>query len=588
MPSRNGKKTSPLRLVPALAAMGAMATICPPAFAVIPETVNPGLKIVNLRTDNNFQPMVTGLGFLSDGRLAVCHWGGLHANVDKLQTEGKVYILKGVTGDAPAPTVSTFAENLEDPVGMLVKDDKIYITGGEKLSELTDANNDGKAEAPRVICKIPGTHARHEFLFGLAFKDGKFWMNASSAKDAGGTLPAWGQKNPNRGTTMSVDPTTGAYEVFAMGLREPNGIGVGPDNELFAPDVQGNWLPANKLINLRKGRFYGFKHEPAETWDNQKESPPVAYLPQGDLAQALGTPLLISAGNLPGDRFVGQMLIGDAVNGGIRRIFLDKVNGEYQGAVFAFTGGTEAGPNRMIWGPDGYLYVGMCGQGAPDWAYKKDFGLQKIKANGTDVFEMVSVRSRAGGLEIEYTHEVNAAGQAAGAYNVRSWHYEPTSAYGGPAVGTKTLAVGTVQVSPDKKKVFLPITGLAAGTLVDIKLTGVASASGIANWTAETWYTINNLSASAPFEVTTRLAASAASPADGLTLRASGGRLELASVLGGIAGAQVRNTRGALVAEAAGTGGRTLELPTAGWAPGVYLVSVRSGAKVLQRAVAVP
>jgi cytochrome c len=277
------------------------------------------------------------------------------------------------------------------------------------------------------------------------------------------------------------------------------------------------------------------------------------------------------------------------VNGGIRRIFLDKVNGEYQGAVFAFTGGLEAGPNRMVWGPDGYLYVGMCGQGAPDWAYKKDFGLQKIKANGTDVFEMVSVRSRAGGLEIEYTHEVNAAGQAAGAYNVRSWHYEPTSAYGGPAVDIKTLAVGAVRVSPDKKAVFLPIAGLAAGTLVDIKLTGVASASGIANWTSETWYTLNNLGTTAAFEPTSKLAAPAsAAQTDGLALRISAGRLELASVLGGIAGAQVRDTRGILIAEAAGSGGRTLEVPTAGWAPGVYLVSVRSGAKTLQRAVAVP
>src|SRR6185369_15513401 len=238
------------------------------------------------------------------------------------------------------------------------------------------------------------------------------------------------------------------------GLREPNGIGIGPENELFIPDVQGNWLPSNKLINIRKGRFYGFKHEPAETWDTQKEYPPAVYLPQGELAQAPGTPLLIPAGALPGDRFVGQMLLGDAVNGGIRRIFLEKVNGEFQGAAFAFTGGLEAGPNRMVWGPDGYLYVGMCGQGAPDWAYKKDYGLQKIKPNGTDVFEMVSVRSRAGGLEIQYTHPVNAAAQTAAAYNVRSWHYEPKSDYGGPAIGTKTLGVGAVQVSPDKKTVF--------------------------------------------------------------------------------------------------------------------------------------
>jgi hypothetical protein len=573
-----------LRLAPLLAFAAAV-----PSFGVLPETVNPGLKVVNLRTDNTFQPMVTGLGFLSDGRLVVEHWGGLHANVDKLQTNGKVYILKGVTGDTPSPTITTYAEGLADPVGMLVKDDKIYVTGGEKLIELPDANNDGKADAPKVICQIPGTHARHEFLFGLVFKDGKFWMNPSSGKDVTGGATAWSQKNPNRGTAMSVDPTTGAYEVFAMGLREPNGIGIGPEDELFVPDVQGNWLPANKLINIRKGRFYGFKHEPAETWDGQKEYPPVVYLPQGDVAQAPGTPLLIRKGDLAGDRFVGQMLLGDAVNGGIRRIFVEKVNGEWQGSVFLFTGGLEAGPNRLLWGPDGYLYVGMCGQGAPDWAYKKDFGLQKVKPNGTDVFEMVAVRSRAGGLEIEYTHEVNAAGQAASAYNVRSWHYEPTSAYGGSAIGTKTHAVGAPQLCPDKKRVFLPISGLPTGSVIDIKLSGVASASGIANWTQETWYTLNNASASQACETVVKIASPAPAFRDeGLSLRAAAGRLQLAASFEAIAGAQVRDMRGALVAEAAGNGGRSLEIPTAGWAPGVYQIAIRSGSKTLRRSVAVP
>ncbi|MEO6098202.1 MAG: hypothetical protein ABIW76_22055, partial [Fibrobacteria bacterium] len=250
------------------------------AYAAIPETVNPGLKLVNLRADNNFQPMVTGLGFLSDGRLVVAHWGGDHDLLQNLQTQGKVYIISGVTGDTPSPVVSTYAQSLEDPTGMLVKDDKIYVSGGEKLIELPDENKDGKAEAAKIICKIPGTHSRHEFLFGLVFKDGKFWMNPSSAKDNNANS-AGKQKNPNRGTSMAVDPVTGTFELFAMGLREPNGIGIGPEDELFVPDVQGNYLPANKLINIRKGRFYGFKHDPVEAWDSQKEYPPAVYLPQG-------------------------------------------------------------------------------------------------------------------------------------------------------------------------------------------------------------------------------------------------------------------------------------------------------------------
>lgn len=575
-----------------IAALAGMIGCTGAALAAIPETVNPGLKVVNLRPAN-YEPMVTGMGFLSDGRLVVCHWGGLHADVDKLQTGGKIYIMSGVTGDSPSPTFTTYAQSLEDPVGMLVKDDKIYVSGGQKLIELPDANKDGKADAARVICTLPGTHARHEFLFGLVFKDGKFWINASSSKDNDGVSPGL-QRNPNRGTTISVDPTTGAFEIFAMGLREPNGMGLGPDDELFIPDVQGNYLPANKLINIRKGRFYGFKHNPAETWDNQKEYPPVVYLPQPEVANAPGNPLLIRKGDLAGDRFVGQMLLGDAVNGGIRRIFVEKVKDEWQGAVFAFTGGLEAGPNRLMWGPDGYLYVGMCGQGS-GWSYKRDYGLQKVKPNGTDVFEMVAVRSRVGGLEIEFTHEPNAAALSASSYTAKSWYYQPTSTYGGPAQDTKNLTVGTPKLSPDKKSVFLPLSPLDGptggnGRVYYLKLNGLKSASGISLWTQEVWYTMNNFSPDGPFPTDIRKVAAPAERVEGFRLRAIPGSLELAARLGEtIARAEVRDTRGGLVAEVPGAGGTNLEIPTAGWASGLYLVTLRSASGAsYRREVAIP
>lgn len=544
------------------------------ASPILAQGLHPSWSVVNLRPDGNFRPMVTGLGFLSDGRLVVGHWGGLHSNIHQRQMKGAVYILNNVTGDTPSPAYTTYATELEDPAGMLVKDDRIYITGGEKLIELPDANKDGKADQAKVIAQIPGTHARHEFLFGLAFKDGKFWMNPSSGKDVDNVLPPWGQKNPNRGTVMSVDPATGTFEVHAMGFREPNGIGLGPEDEIFVPDVQGNWLPSNKIIHVKKGRFYGFKHEPAESWDNMKESPPVVYLPQGEVARAPSAPLYVPTG-----RYAGQLLYGDAVQGGIRRVYLDKVNNEYQGAVFFFSDGLEAGPERLLWGPDGHLYVGMCGQGS-GWSYKQDWGLQKLKPNGNDAFEMLAVRSRQGGLEIEFTHEINAAAQNKASYTVRSWHYVSTSEYGGPAMNTKTLTVNSVQVSSDKKKVFLAISGLETGKVVKITLAaGIASASGLSNWTRDTWYTLNFQSNSAPFEPPVSLAGpKAARPVweSGIRIRPQAGRLEVSSLLADMNGVVIRDARGALVAEIQGQGRRNAGVATAGWAPGVYSVTVRA------------
>ncbi|HKP94310.1 MAG TPA: hypothetical protein VJ385_01015 [Fibrobacteria bacterium] len=551
------------------------------------DVVHPGWTVVNLRPNAAFQPMVTGLGFLSDGSLVVSHWGGSHDKVQTRQMNGAVYIVKNVTGDKPSPVVTTYAENLEDPVGMLVKDDRIYVTGGEKMLELPDADKNGKAEAARAVVTIPGTHARHEFLFSGLFKDGKFWMNPSSAKDIGGGLPGWGQKNPNRGTMMSVDPATGAYEVFAMGLREPNGIGIGPEGEIFAPDVQGNWLPSCKLINVRKGRFYGFKHEPAETWDNMKESPPAVYLPQGELSRAPGNPLYIPTG-----KYAGQMFLGDVASGGIRRIFLEKVDGEYQGAAFFFSFGLEGGPNRLAWGPDGYLYVGICGQGA-GWSYKQDYGLQKMKPNDKVVFEMLSIRSRKNGMEIQYTDEINAAAADKAGYTVRTWNYAPTSDYGGSKIDTRIMTVAATQVSPDRKSVYLDIPGLAAGKVVYIGLNaGIASKAGDAVWTKETWYSLNAISPTGPFEGPTDLGEVQARHNAGLArdirLVAGEGRLSVRLAGRGRASLEVRDIHGSLVTQAQGRDRLESGISTAGWASGVYAVSVRDGELSAERRFTLP
>lgn len=587
MQMRSHSETALRLLARKCAPAALMALAATTGISALPvTTVHPGYTLVNLRP-TDFEPMVTGMGFLSDGRLVLSHWGGLHDNVHLRQTKGKVYILSNITGDTPSPVVSTYAENLEDPVGMLVMNDRIYVTGGEKLIELPDADKNGKAEAARVIVTIPGTHARHEFLFGAVFKDGKFWMNPSSGKDVKTGLPAWGQTNPNRGTMMSVDSGTGAYQVHAMGLREPNGIGLGPEDELFVPDVQGNWLPANKLIHVKKGRFYGFKHEPAETWDNMAVSPAAVFLPQPEAARAPGNPLYIKSGI-----YAGQMLMGDAVTGGINRIFLEKVANEYQGAAIFFSGGFEAGPHRLLWGPDGHLYAGMCGQGAPDWAYRQDYGLQKLKSNGKTVFEMLAVRSRQGGMEIEYTAEINAAAENKAKYTVRTWHYTSTSDYGGPAQATKTHTIASVRVSPDRKKVFLEIPDLAAGKVVNIKLAAdIASMSGDVVWTQETWYTLNAISPSVPF-ATVGLAEEKTLRENawdkGIRVGWESGRLIVQSPQDGKSMVQVRNLRGILVAEAAGGVALAPGLSTAGWAPGVYTVQVRQSGFAANRRIAVP
>ncbi len=429
------------------------------------------------------------MGWLSDGRMVVANWGGTNALVHTRQMNSTIYLVSGAGGANPTGVTTTvFASGLEDVMGLTVVNDRIYVCGGNDLIELVDANKDGVSESKRTVFHLENKgKGRHEFLFGLLYRDGKFFMNASTPKL--NLTPEDSTFNANRGTHLVVDEKTGAFTLEAMGLRTPNGMGFGPDGVLLVPDVQGNWLPANKLIAIKKGSFYGFKHTPRETWDNMPETPPAVYIPQDNLGNAPGNPLYLTFGP-----YAGQVLMGDVRHGGVQRYFLEKVGGEWQGAGFHFMGGLEAGVERLAMGPDSMLYVGGVGDPGGTWDWNgTTFGLQKLRINGKTAFDMLAIRSLGNtGFEIEFTQPLASGADAPANFKIKTWYYTPTVSYGGGNFGTKTLTVSKVTLSTDRKKATLDISGLETKRVVNFQLTtAVKSESGSALWTPEAWYSLN-------------------------------------------------------------------------------------------------
>src|SRR5690606_13093053 len=189
---------------------------------------------------------------------------------------------------------------------------------------------------------------------------------------------------------------------------------------------------------------------------------PAIWLPQDEIGNSPTEPVLIPFGP-----YKGQMLHGDVTHGGIKRDFLEKVNGEYQGAVFRFSQGFEAGVNRMRWGPDSALYIGGVGM-VGGWSWKeKQFGLQKIKFNGRTTFEMLAIRARPDGFEVELTEPL-ASDYAINpdAFKIEQWRYEATAAYGGPKLDHEQLRIRNIQLSDDYRKVRLVMEGLKEGRVV--------------------------------------------------------------------------------------------------------------------------
>ncbi|MFG2729216.1 family 16 glycoside hydrolase [Streptomyces canus] len=448
-------------------------------------SVNPGYTLTDLRP-KGFEPQVSAMDWMPGGRLAVTTWGGSD------QTAGEVYILDNVTGDTGPEKVTykKIADGLKEPMGIKYVDGKLYVSEKHQLTELSDTKGDNTAGEIRKVAEWPYGGNFHEFAFGLLYEDGNFYLNLSVAINYGGatTDP---QPAANRGTTIKVNKKTGKVSYLAGGLRTPNGIGRGPKGELFVTDNQGGWLPASKLLHIKPGRFFNHHTNPDGSFDDRTVTKPVLWLPQNEIANSPSTPMLVKKGP-----FAGQMLFGDVTYGGIQRADLEKVDGEYQGAVFRHTQGLESGITRISTGPDGAIYAGGLGADG-NWGQegKLRFGLQKLTPNGRSVFDIKTMRATRDGFELTYTEplsEETAAALTSGAYSVEQWRYAPTPAYGGPKVDEEVLPVAAARMSADRRKVRLTVPGLKTDRVVHVRSPRpFASADGEQLWSTEAWYTLN-------------------------------------------------------------------------------------------------
>ncbi|MEZ4918765.1 MAG: family 16 glycoside hydrolase [Saprospiraceae bacterium] len=450
--------------------------------------VHPSYDLSQARP-NEFLPKVAGMDFMSDGRLVVSTWDAM----------GGVYILENVdSGDPDKIKYKRIAKGLAEPLGLKVVNDTIYVLQKQELTRLIDTDGDEIIDEYQCFAKGWRASANfHEFAFGLAYKDNHFYATLAIGIMPGGASAR--PQIPDRGKVIRISKADGSIEFIARGLRTPNGIGLGVDDEIFVADNQGDWLPSSKILHVSKGAFFNSYAVDSANVASLPVKPPVVWLPQDEIGNSPSTPLALNDGP-----FKGQMIHGEVTHGGVKRVYVEKVNGEYQGCVFRFIQGLEAGVNRMVWGPDGALYIGGIGNPG-NWQQngKLWYGLQRLKYNENPSFEMLAVRAKTNGIEIEFTEPLREGdGWSTSHYDIQQWRYVPTIEYGGPKVDPEVLPVRSASVSKDRKSVFLEIDGIKAGHLVYVHLKDLPiSDNGHSIWSTEAWYTMNQIPQDKPGEV---------------------------------------------------------------------------------------
>jgi azurin len=191
--------------------------------------------------------------------------------------------------------------------------------------------------------------------------------------------------------------------------------------------------------------------------------------------------------------FTGQLFVGDQGQSKVMRVFLEQVQGEYQGVVFPFRSGFHSGVLRLAWGHDGSLFAGMTNRG---WSStgEASFGIDRLVWTGEMPFEMKEVHARPDGFEITFTQPVDPeVASDPSRYTITGFTYHYHSNYGSEVVGQQTAPITAVQVAPDGRSVRIAADSLRAGYIHEIRLADFESASGVPLLHEVGYYTLNRI-----------------------------------------------------------------------------------------------
>jgi glucose/arabinose dehydrogenase len=408
----------------------------------IPET-NPWKSWIRL----------SGMDFLDDGRAVVS------------SVTGDVWVVSGIGPSLGTLSWKRFATGLNQPLGVKVVKNRIYVTGRDQITILNDRNTDGEADFYENFNNdLLAADNFHEFTMHLETDSkGNFYVTKGTAWPAISediAAPA----TLHNGTLMRLPPDGSRIEVVASGLRHPNGFAIGPKDEMAFADNQGNWLPTSVLHMIRPGGVYGFvptAHTPERPKEFEK---PIVWLPHA-FDNSPGSPVWITSQQW--GPLAGKMLLTSYGKATLSLVLTEQVEGQIQGAVMNLPMKFVSGLMRARFRPDGHLYIA----GLSNWQSEgaKKGGFHRVRYTGKPLHLPLAFNVKANAIEITFSDPLDAK-QAVDpqSFDVQQANYRWHAPYGSPMYkvsnpeqqGMDPVNVSRIRLSRDRKTVTLEIPNL--------------------------------------------------------------------------------------------------------------------------------
>ena len=469
-----------------------------------PKTEQDFYEIKTLPIPQDLYLEVGGLATMPDGRLAVS------------TRRGEIWIVENpYQKDSHQTNYRRFASGLHEILGLAYKDGVFYCSQRGELTKITDTNRDGVADLYEPIYQFELSGNYHEYTYGPVFdKNGDMLvtLNLAWIGFGEGKFAKW------RGWLVKIKPD-GTLEPQSAGLRSPAGYSINDEGDIFYGENQGDWVGSGRITHLAKGDFAGnpggikWAKEPNSPFKLTLEEIPDNSQPMFEAAKKVKNLKLpavwfphaimgISTSDIIQDTtkgkfspFPGQYFVADQGQSKVMRVFMEKVNGVYQGFCINYREGFQSGILRERFGLDGSMFVGMTSRG---WGStgKDNFGLQRLVWNGLTPFEINAIHAKSDGFEITFTQAVDLKSvKNAASYALRSYIYEYHHQYGSPIINVKDIKIKGISVSPDKKSVRISLDGIRQFYIHEFILKGILNEEGEPLLHETAYYTLNEIPA---------------------------------------------------------------------------------------------
>lgn len=400
----------------------------------------------------------SGVDFLSDGRAVLSCFSG------------EVWIVDGLQGDTDTLKWKRYATGLNQPHGVKVVDDRIYVTGRDQITILNDSNGDGEADFyENFNNQVMAATNFHTFTMNLDTdsKGNFYFAKATPWPPFRNGVNA--EVTPHHGVLFRLPPDGSRLDIIASGLRNPNGLSIGPDDEIVYSDNEGNWVHTSKVHRIREGGFHGFIPSAHQTPTPTNFEKPIAWVPHFK-DNSTSAPIFITSSSWP-EELHGNLLVTSYGRGTLSMVLNEEVEDQWQGSHFTLPLKFQSGTIHGRFHTDGHLYVA----GLTSWQSVSHGGgwgtFNRIRYKGKPLHMPVAIDTQKGGLKLQFAEPFDEASATdTSNYSLNQWTYPWSSQYGtrgkvfsADQVGKPShdpVTIESIQLSKDLKTVTFHIPSL--------------------------------------------------------------------------------------------------------------------------------